>query len=328
MAMTNSPHHSEVAAAEARITPSRPLWREAASWLRSPRLWAAGLAVAAAVGLLQYLNHVKAFRVARPRANWASRPHLEAAIAAAQVRLGANPQDIAALVEIGMLHFEKGSDSYPEAVNELEEARRLGALDVRIFYCLGVMYQDMGLYPFAQEEYQKYLRNYPEDKEVRLLAAKLDYRQGDYVSAVREYERLRFRYPNDLLVVENLGLSLWKSKSMDRAVEVFEQLKAAGGLPARRADFYLGQIAFEAGRFQEGLDLMRRSLPAEGEADFGIPKETMFAAVAMACQKLKRPDEAREAWQKVLQVVPNDPKAMVALKDLGRRFPSRKTKRR
>jgi tetratricopeptide (TPR) repeat protein len=312
----------------ARVRPGRTVWGALSGWLESPGAWIALLAASAGVCGLIYFGLMRSSRPSRPRAEFPARPQIEGAIAAAQVRLSANPQDMAALVELGMLHFENGAQSYPDAVNELEEARRLGSLDSRIFYCLGVMYQELGLYPFALEEFQKHLRNFPDDKEVRMLAAKLSYRQGDYESAIKEYERLRYHDPNDPSIIENLGLSLWGAKLADRAVECFEALKTAGGLPARRAQFYLGQLAFEAGRFQEALDLMQRGLPADNEPDFGIPKDRMQAAVAMALQKLNRPAEARDAWQRVLKLAPNDAKALAALRDLTRRSPQRRAKRR
>jgi len=310
-----------------RIQPLRPVW-PILSWRNSPQAWGVFLVALAAAGALLHFGLLRPHKPVRPPLDLHARPQIDSALAAAQLRVAANPQDLAALVELGLLHFEKGAQTYPEAVNEFEEARRLGAMDARIFYGLGVMYQELGLYPFALEEYGKYLRNYPEDQEVRLLAAKLYYRQGDFAAAVREYERLRYRYPDDLLITENLGLSLWQQKLTDRAIECFKALQAAGGLPARRAQFFLGQIAFEAGRWPEALGLMQRSLPGDGEPDFGIPRERMYASVAMVCQKLDQPQEAREAWQRVLTLTPNDAKARTALRDLNRRFPARKSKKR
>ena len=102
-----------------------------------------------------------------------------------------------------------------------------------------------------------------------MLAAKIYYRQGNFASAVEEYERLRFAYPKDAVILENLGLSQLEGKLTGRAAESFHQLEAAGGMPARRARFYLGRIAFDEGRFQEALDLMQKSLPSDGEPDFG-----------------------------------------------------------
>ncbi len=304
--------------AAVRIKASQSGLLMASDWI-SPKAAALVLAGVALIGAFVYFGFVGSSRLQRLRKDSPARPQIDAAISISQERLRSNPQDIAALLELGTLHFEKGPDFYLDAVNELEDARRLGALDIRLFYCLGVMYQELGLYPFALEEYLKFLRNRPEDKEVRMLAAKIYYRQGAFALALEEYERLRFSYPKDAVILENLGLSQLGSKLTGRAAESFHQLEAAGGLPARRARFYLGRIAFEEGRTQEALDLVQKSLPADGEPDFGIPREEMFAAAAMACRKLNRMDEARDLWQKVLHLVPNDVKALAALRDLNRR---------
>ena len=311
-----------------RVHPAHPSRTSWATWMRSPIGWAALLAVCAVVALLSYAGSVRFSRTPQRRVSWPSSSRIDAALAAAQGRLAADPQDLSALVEVGVLHFARGAPNYPDAVNELEEARRLGALDSRIFYCLGVMYQELGLYTFSMQEYQRYLRNHPDDREVRLLAAKLYYRQGDFNSAIKEYERLRFHDPGDLLVAENLGLSFWQAKLADRAAECFSQLLAAGGPPARRAQFYLGRLAFESGRVQEGLDMMRRSLPADGEPEMGIPRQQMYRLLAQAYQRLGRVDEARDAWQLVLLAAANDPEATVELKAINRRAPSGNPRKR
>ncbi|MDD5655685.1 MAG: tetratricopeptide repeat protein [Elusimicrobia bacterium] len=295
-------------------------------WPRLPSGRGRLLAACALAAVLLAFGLARLRRPARPRAEPASRPGAAAAVAAVQERLRADPQDISALLELGILHFEQGPRSYPDAVNELEDARRLGALDARVFYCLGVMYQGLGLYPFAQEEYQKYLRNHPEDKEVRMRLGKLYYRQGDFNSAVQEFERLHLRYAGDPLVVENLGLSLWGAKLDERAAESFRQLKTAGGLPGRRACVYLGEMALQAGRYAEALGLMQEALPGSEAPDFGIDRPRLHSAVAMALQKLGRTQEARDAWAEVLKGSPNDAKAKAALR-LLRRAAAKKPKR-
>jgi tetratricopeptide (TPR) repeat protein len=303
---------------------TRPLAGEAT--LRQAAAWAllAAAGVALAAVLWWGLRGRGAF--IRPQAGLPDAPGIEAAVAAAQQRLKEDPQDLRALVELGTLHFKKGKDSYPDAVNFLEEARALGALDTRIFYCLGVMYQELGLYPFALIEYRRFLRNHPQDKEIRLLTAKLLYRQGSFLEAAGEYERLRFHHPGDRLIEENLGLSLWRAKNVERAVEVFSQLRAAGGATAQRAEFYLGQISFEKGETAAALTSLLKSLPAEGQKEeVGLPPAEVQAALGAAYQKLGMGPEAKEAWQRVLKLAPGDAKATAALKELNRRFPVKKS---
>jgi tetratricopeptide (TPR) repeat protein len=307
-----------VASDEPRLKPVRHPWHFTASWLNARTLsWAAGFSIALLfVGLWWML---RAKPLPRRHVDFPAPPQLNAQISTVQDRLKANPQDISALVELGTLLFEKGKDSYVDAISDLEEARDLGALDPRIFYCLGIMYQEEGLYPFALTEYQRFLRHYPEDKEIRLLAAKLYYRMGLFPEAVGEYERLKFASPGDPLIEENLGLSLWGAKLMERALGSFDQLKTYGGDFGRRAEFYKGQIALEAGKFQEAADhfsqvgISTSPLP-------GIPEERVYTGLGMALQKLSRWDEAKTAWEAVLKAAPKDPKAQAALREVNRRL--------
>ncbi|MDE2237988.1 MAG: tetratricopeptide repeat protein, partial [Elusimicrobia bacterium] len=198
-----------------RVKPARLPSRGSPSWLgpRTLVLLVLGLSLAF-LGTLYWMLSGSG-RSLSGKFEFPAPPRLDAAVSAAQDRLKINPNDLAALTELGMLHFQQGREHYPEAINELEEARDLGALDPRIFYCLGVMYQDVGLYHFAIEEYQRFLRHYPEDREVRLLEAKLLYQQQRYDEAVTEYERLKFSNPKDSLVEENLGLSFLGAKNID-----------------------------------------------------------------------------------------------------------------
>jgi tetratricopeptide (TPR) repeat protein len=312
---------------EPRLKPVRHPWHFGGSWVNARTLsWAAGFSIAALFGGLYFLLRAKP--LPRRRVDFPAPPQLNAQISSAQERLKANPQDLSALVELGTLMFEKGKDSYVDAISDLEEARDLGALDPRIFYCLGIMYQEEGLYPFALTEYQRFLRHYPEDKEIRQLEAKLYYRMGLFPEAVGEYERLKFTAPGDPLVEENLGLSLWGAKLMDRALGSFDQLKTYGGDFGRRAEFYKGQIALEAGKFPEAVDHFAQCGIASGPLP-GIPDERVYTGLGMALQKLGRFDEAKTAWEAVLKATPKDAKAQAALREVARRqAAARRTKKK
>ena len=303
------------AAEEIRVKPVRSPWSFGASWLDARTIsWAAGVSIVVLFGGLWFMLREKP--LPRRRADFPAPPALTGQISAAQERLKANPQDISALVELGTLQFEKGKDSYIEAIDALEEARDLGALDPRIFYCLGIMYQEEGLYPFALTEYKRFLRHYPEDKEVRMLAAKLYYRMGLFPEAVGEYERLKFQDPGDPLIEENLGLSLLSAKLTDRAVASFTQMKTQGGDFARRAEYYLGLMALDAGKYQEAYD----HFTLVGDAPLqGLEPQRAPTGLAMAAQKLNKWEEAQKAWETALRAAPGDAKATAALKDVTRR---------
>lgn len=303
---------------EPRVRPPRAGGLLGRHWL-TPRFVAGAAAVAVAA---LFASLFFAFRSQpiprRPPEGAPPPPRLSARIASAQDKLKADPQDLAALVELGTALFEKGKDSYVEAIDALEQARELGALDPRLFYCLGVMYQEEGLFPFALTEYKRFLRHYPEDKEVRLLAAKLYYRMGLFPEAVKEYERLKFQSPEDPLVEENLGLSLWGAKALDRAKGSFETLLARGGEHGRRASFYLGQLALEAGDHSGAAE--RFLAAAEGGELPGVPPERLHAGLGASLQKLGRFEEAKASWEEVLRATPADAKAKAALREVNRRL--------
>lgn len=293
-------------------------------WRRDDPRWLAGASVAAVLvaGLFGFcLRGALAGR--KRRLDFPAPAKLDAMIASAQDRLKENPQDIGALVQLGTLHFEKGKDSYADGINELEEARDLGALDPRVFYCLGLMYQEAGLYSFAVDDYRRYLRHYPEDKEIRMLEAKLLYKQGSFAEAVEEYERLKYRFPNDALVDENLGLSLWGAKDLDRAVGIFTQLGRYGEDSGRRAEFYLGQMAFDKKDYPGALEHLLKAQP-DPPHDIGVPQEKLAAALGAVYGKLGQWAEAKAAWERVLTLTPDDSKAKAALRESTRRIPRKK----
>ena len=309
-----------------RIKPARASHRGPAGWLDSRAIIGiVGLLTLAFLGALYFLLHDSG-GFARRTIEFPPLPKLNAAIVAAQERLKGNPQDIATLVELGTLHFEKGKEYYPDAINELEEARELGALDPRIFYCLGIMYQEVGLYQFALDEYKRFLRHYPDDKEIRMLTAKLLYKQGNFSEAVKEYERLKFNYPGDSLIEENMGLSLWGAKETDRAIDSFNTLKTQGAEQARRAEFYLGQISLERGDAKGALEHLQKSQEG-GAVPAGIPADRFHTALAQAYQKLGDWPSAKAAWEQVVQENPSDAKAKEALRSATRHIPSPKKKK-
>lgn len=235
-------------------------------------------------------------------------------LAEAELRLKADAEDVASLTESGVLLFEKGPDRYPDAINALEEARRLGALDPRIFFYLGVMYQSEGLYSFAVAEYQKFLRNRPGDSEARLLLAKLEYQDGQFEDAAAQYRRLLPTHPRDPVVMENLALTLWKLRRDDEAVALLKEVGGSDPLVSRRAHYYLGQIAFEKKDYKQALRDFAVLLPVEGNPAFGIPADEVHAAVAANFEKLKLFREAKDHWERVLQVHPKDAKAKAGLR--------------
>lgn len=287
--------------------------------VRDRRAVPAVLALTMVTGVVIALAWVLSSRV--PGATFPRRPQdvppaaLEQQLKAATDRLDDNPEDLQALVEAGTLHFLKGSEFYRTAINELEQARRLGAMEPRLFYYLGLMYQDAGLFPYAVEHYQAFIRNFPEDREARLLLGKLLYQTGRYEDSAVQYQSLKgpgARF--DAVIEENLGLSLLALKRYDEAALSFSALLAEAAFEPR-ARYYLGQISFELGRFEQAREHFDRAAAAL-RSPGGLPGvEPVAGWAAIAANDEKREDwaAARERWESVLQLDPKSAKAKSSL---------------
>ncbi len=246
--------------------------------------------------------------------------NLDSEIAAAQRDLKTNPQDLKALALLGTCYFKKGPDFYPQGVNALEEARSLGSLDPDIFYYLGIMYQNLGFYPFALKEYQRYLRNFPDDQDLRQREAKLLFQAGRYYEAQAEYERLSSLSPRDPVIKENLGLCLWKNHEDEGAAEIFRGLAGASlSFPGvQRAEFYLGRIDWDKKDYKGALNHFLKAVPSKNE-EIGILPQKIYFFVAETWQKLGNYKESEKLWKKVLALNPKDSQAKMGLRK-ARRF--------
>lgn len=229
--------------------------------------------------------------------------------------LEADPEDLEALVEAGTVHFLKGPQYYRNAMNYLEEARDLGALDPRIFYYLGVMYQEEGLLPYAIQEYRKFVRNVPEDREVRLLLGKLLYQTGRYEDAAVQYQSLKAASgTTDPVIEENLGLSLLALKRYDEAADSFRKLLGQPAFEAR-AQFYLGQLSSDRGQYAGAQERFRAAAAAleRGDGVSGLEPVAAWAAIAANDEKVEDWPAAKGHWEKVLALDPKSSTAKTAL---------------
>ena len=204
--------------------------------------------------------------------------------------LAAAPEDIQALAEAGRLKYQLGSPRYIEAIADLERARALGLADVRSFYYLGSMYQAVGLYDFAAQEYRKFLNNYPQDPEVRMLLAKLLYAAGDYAGAVKEYETLAKAGTPDAVLLENLLLARWKNKQDYSGA--LAQLRALGPSGAFLGDYAEGRIRYEQKDYSGALTPLRRALEAAPGAGGFADMAGLYWMAADAAYRGKDSDAA------------------------------------
>ncbi len=241
-------------------------------------------------------------------------------IASAEAKLKTDPENIELLTRAGELHFRAGPADYATAINELEEARDLGSLNPSIFYDLGVMYQSVGLYPFALKEYDRYLRHFPHAADVAMRKAKLLFEEGRYEEASDEYADLLRDRPTDAMLKENLALSLWRSKKTDEARQILSQLQAESrGQPeSARAQYFLGQMALEAKDYSGAQAAFEICRAAGGVPGPGVSPADLPRGLAKAYQGLKKYREAVAQWKLVLASEPKDREAVLAVRRYGR----------
>ncbi|MDD2803929.1 MAG: tetratricopeptide repeat protein [Elusimicrobiales bacterium] len=248
----------------------------------------------------------------RERGDFMQAARAERRLAELAKQVAQNPEDIRALDESGRLKFQLGAPRYVEAIADLERARALGLADPRAFYYLGVMYQAVGLYDFAAQEYRRFLNNFPGDAEVRMLLAKLYYSSGDYPGAVREYEALLRDGAGDPVLLENLALARWKNKQ-DPAAALAE-LRSKGAPGAFLADYAEGRIKYELKEYPAAQALLARAASAAPGAGAFADQAALYWLAGDAAYKNKDAAAARGYLLELLKASPGheEGKALLA----------------
>ncbi len=245
---------------------------------------------------------------------WARGPEaVEEKLARVRTRLAEDPGDMSALYEAGRLEFLRGPASYAAAASYFERAREAGLTDPRLFYYLGSVYQGLGLYDFAAEEYRRYLNNKPGDLEVRLSLAKLSYQKGDYAAAEDAFSGLAEERPRDPVVLENLALASWKNGGA--WAEPLAGLRELGGTPAARADLVEGLINHASGDHARAAELLARAAGSPA----AVPDRTeLLRKLADSRRSLKDEAGAAAALRELLALSPGDKEAASLLPRLER----------
>ena len=218
-----------------------------------------------------------------------------------------DPNDIQAFFEAGLLKFQKGPERYIDAISDLETARSGGLADIRLFYYLGQMYQAVGLYDFALEEYRRFLNNRPDDLEVRMLAAKLLFTAGKYPLAVKEYKDLNARQPKNTIVLENLALSRWKNGQDPKPA--LDILGGLGAEAAFRSGYISGRINYENKDYAEAARKLERAAADSLKYPEFPDRVGLYQMLSDSHVKLKNEAQAIDALNELLKISPADNEA-------------------
>ncbi|MFQ3675740.1 MAG: hypothetical protein SNJ64_04275, partial [Endomicrobiia bacterium] len=198
--------------------------------------------------LILFLYPKKKFFPRTSQINTLSEEKIEQEILKLEEHLNIVPNDLDKNVELGIYYFIKGPKFYDKAINILDNAWRMGALDERIFYYLANMYEFLKLYNFAIMEYKKYLNNVKNDIEVEIRLANLYYITSKPDDAIMIYENILKNDTNNIIAMTNLATIFFEkqnySDARDYLIRVKDICKKNGIVVPKNVNFYLGRIHF------------------------------------------------------------------------------------
>lgn len=204
-----------------------------------------------------------------PRVNRTSPPpdRIQRLLKESEKRLALDPENLDALVELGIAYFFMGPERYPDSLNAFNAAWRMSAFDPRLFYYSGILYEEISLFEEAEKQYRRFLKHVPKDREIELRLARLLYRMGKWADSVRYYEQLVKSNPNDVTSTVNLGLAYsrryeqirqelsTKSKPTQKPQKADEPAQTDPSMLMTRAIEFLEKAAKLDPELDEGLHL-------------------------------------------------------------------------
>lgn len=281
--------------------------------------------VLAALGIAVFVWTVRRYPPSPPpipfprhSAEFRSAPELAAAKAASLAVMADRPDALSAHVDLAIACFEGGPGEYVEGLEHLERARDLGALDERLFYYAGVMYEAQGLPDYAVPEYEKFLRRHPEDLETRLRLANLFYRMEELDKSIDAYRHVLRGQPNDPLVSYNLAMAYRDKKKWSEGLAALKPFLLSGKPFPAGGHKLLGDLYRGMGDASRALNEYELERKMFGES------ADLASGMAQAAESLGRTDVVVERWKKVVELDPSNREARARLRKLNQPVPGRR----
>ncbi|MBI4063811.1 MAG: tetratricopeptide repeat protein [Elusimicrobia bacterium] len=258
----------------------------------------------------------------RRPAEFPSRQDIEAVISRGENAVEADPSDLRALVSAGIAYYGLGREHAAEAINRLEAARDYGLMDARIPYYLGRLYDMVGLKQYAVTEYQRFLRNRPDDQAATMELARLYFDLGNYQQSALLYEQLLERgggkEKSNPLIIENLALVSLKLQDWAKAKILLEELRQNPKHYSSESSFFLAEALRGLDNCAEALDYYREALGAS----LSNGKEIVVLEGQIEClNSIEPPDQEalRGAAQRLLDLDGKNKLAKNILKRYGKK---------
>lgn len=231
----------------------------------------------------------------------------------AKALLQKEPENIQALMDLAQADFELGQDHYVDGLEALERARELGALDDRLFFYAGVMYEAKGLLDYARPEFERFLRHHPGDVETRLRLGNLYYKIDELDKAIEQYQKVLEQKPDDPLVAFNLAVAYRDREKWNEGLELLNRvIQSRRRLPAGENKL-LGELYIGAGKPAQALE----SFQAELTQNQGDPE--LWQQMARIYEQQGDLTQALAHWQRASDLLPKDRKIRDKVYTLSRK---------
>lgn len=241
---------------------------------------------------------------------------LEQEKAGARADLAKDPEDLKALTRLTMTAYQEGAPALLDCIENGDRALSLGALDDRLFYFTGACYEAKGLFDYAAQNFEKFLRHHPDDLEVRLRLGNLYYRMDDpfQEKAAESYRKVLVQRPGDALVSFNLAVLLRDRQLWQEGLDVLTPILARDKTLPAGGFRVLGDLYY-------GLKDLDRSLEAYREEIKRSPDDAdLLAAAAQVHDDAGRTADALATWNRVLDLNPRNKQALAKVRTLTRRL--------
>ncbi len=213
--------------------------------------------------------------------------------------------DLTKNVDLGIYYYLKGQKFYDKAINILDNAWRMGALDERIFYYLGNMYSFLKLYNFAIIEYRKFLNNHPDDLEVQIQLANTYYFAKKFDDAIMMYENIINTDKENVVAMTNLATIYFEKENYSEAQNLFLKVKEICNkkniIEPKNVNLYIGKIYYLNKNYSLALEYFKNELDLYQEKNLEAQ-----IYLAKTYFELKDDFNTQQYAKEVLKIIPDN----------------------
>ena len=211
-----------------------------------------------------------------------------------QTTLGLDPYD--SLTYVRLADIVSQDSRKKEALQLYQKALELNPKDQTVRLSMAQIYESLGEHEVALDQYQQFLAAYPDYQYAHLAMARLERELKHDDKAAEDYQAFLKVYPKHYDAERELAELHLADKQYSQAADSFKQLKIA------HQDKFKDELAYgvslnESGQSQAALSELK---------NVKNPSVLLYRQTGEADEKVNKPAEAYEAYQKALDLDPQD----------------------